>query len=208
MNPLYHKIQSVFKRDPLNKLKTFLMGEWAEESFDYLQDAKWRATEKIDGTNTRIHFNDGSYDIGGRTDNAQLHVDLVQRLQAIGHNGKGTFGGLTLYGEGYGAGIQKGGGYRDDKGFILFDVLAVESNMWLKYEDVVDIAQALDIPFAEWAFMGTLNDAIQHFAEKQNVYSFIRETEAEGWVLRPTTELRDRRGNRVITKLKVKDFPE
>lgn len=207
--PTYHKIQSVFKRDPDNHHKTFLMGEWSEESFEYLQDAKWRATEKIDGTNTRIHFNDDSYSLGGRTDNAQLHVDLVQHLQYLGHEGKGTLDGLTLYGEGYGAGIQKGGGdYRPDKGFILFDVLAVESNMWLKHEDVLDIALTLDIPVAEWAYMGSLNDAVEHFADKESVPSFIRDRDAEGWVLRPLTELRDRRGNRIITKLKVSDFPE
>ena len=31
---------------------------------------------------------------------------------------------------------------------------------------------------------------------------------AEGWVLRPSIELRDRMGKRIITKLKVTDFPE
>jgi hypothetical protein len=180
--PTYHKIQSVFKRDEANHYKTFLMDEFAEESFSYLQDANWRATEKIDGTNTRIHFNGDSYTIGGRTENAELHVDLVQHLQAIGHQGNTTLDGLTLYGEGYGAGIQKGGGnYRPDKGFILFDVLAVESNMWLKHEDVEDIAKTLDIPVAQWAWMGTLNNAVEHFASKERIPSFERDTEAEGW---------------------------
>ena len=207
--PLYPKIQSVFKRDPDNHHKTFLMDEFSEESFSYLQDAKWSATEKIDGTNTRIHFNDDSYSVGGRTENSELHVDLVSHLQHVGHEGKGTLDGLTLYGEGYGAGIQKGGGdYRPDKGFILFDVLAVESNMWLKREDVVDIASSLEIPVVQWAHIGSLNSMVEHFVNKEPVGSWERPTEAEGWVMRPLTELRDRRGNRVITKLKVRDFPD
>ena len=210
--PLYHKIQSVFKRDPENNHKTFLIGQWSEDSFRYLADNVWVATEKIDGTNTRIHISadpeaDGFY-IGGRTERADLHPDLASHLHEIGQRAD-HLAGLTLYGEGYGAGIQKGGGnYRPDKGFILFDVLAVESNMWLQREDVRDIAKQLDIPYAQTAWIGTLNDAVKWFADGRAVPSAELDGEAEGWVLRPEVELRDRRGNRVITKLKVRDFPE
>lgn len=216
--PLYHKIQSVFKRDPDNNFKTFLPGEWAEESFEYLQNNIWVATEKVDGTNVRIHIHDDevhpmSYTVGGRTEKAQLHADLESHLDIVGSRAAQTdLGGLTLYGEGYGPGIQKGGGdYREDKGFILFDVLAVESNMWLNRDDVEDIANQLHIPFAPVVWSGTLNAAIKKVASWDLpgvMKSRLKFGIMEGYVLRPVVELRDRRGRRVITKLKTKDFPK
>ena len=48
---LYHKIQSVFKRDPATNHKRFLMGEYSLPEFEYLANNEWVATEKIDGTN-------------------------------------------------------------------------------------------------------------------------------------------------------------
>ena len=52
---------------------------------------------------------------------------------------------VTLYGEGYGATIQKGGGnyISDGVNFALFDVLI--DNWWLKDPDVYGIAAALEI---------------------------------------------------------------
>jgi hypothetical protein len=206
---LYHKIQSVFKRNPEDDYKTFLMGEWADPTFGYLADLEWAATEKVDGTNMRLHVGfDGEYVIGGRSERAEIHTDLRTHMEDIGDRCFGL-AGLTLYGEGYGAGIQKGGGrYGDDKGFILFDVAWTETGMFLKSEDVRDIAWKLGLPVVSTMWSGTLTRAIDHFLQGRLVTSRISEGEAEGWVLRPQTELRNRWGERVITKLKVKDFPE
>lgn len=213
--PKYHKIMSVFDRDPDNNHKTFLMGQWAEDSFGYLSENPWAATEKIDGTNMRLHVGDTGpeapwWKIGGRTDNSQVPVPLMEHLDGIGHRTKGTdLGGLTLYGEGYGAGIQKGGGYRDNMGFILFDVMVTETGTFLQRDDVADIALKLDIPVVAAVWVGSLTEAVDWYLNPDNrISSNIREEEAEGWVLRPWTELRDRMGHRVITKMKVKDFPE
>ena len=45
----YHKIQSVFKRDPNTKFKTLLEGEYSIPEFEYLKDNEWVFTEKVDG---------------------------------------------------------------------------------------------------------------------------------------------------------------
>lgn len=221
ITPVYHKIQSVLKRDPDNNYKTFLKGQWSEPEFGYLAFADWEATEKIDGTNCRIHIRDDGYSMGGRTDNAQLHVDLVMAMDKTGaiacHQG---LHGLTLYGEGYGAGIQKGGGnYRSDKGFILFDVMVTDTGMFLERDNVEDIAQKLGINCVSVMWTGTLNMALGIFdlglttdptltsvLTSVRIQSAIKDSEAEGWVLRPTVELRNRAGKRIITKIKVKDF--
>ena len=110
---------------------------------------------------------------------------------------------MCLYGEGFGAKIQKGGGnYRKDQGFVLFDV--VIDGIFLKREDVEDIANKLDIESVPIVGYGTLEDAVK--TAKEGFCSNWGPFKAEGIVARPSVELLDRRGYRVITKIKCKDF--
>lgn len=207
--PRYHKINSVFKRDPETNHRTFLMDEFADDAFAYLYHNFWVATEKVDGMNMRIYLPPmGEPIIGGRTENAQIPSALYEHCREVGNRARASeLEGLTLYGEGYGAGIQKGGDYRPDQGFILFDVMVTDTGLWLEQENVEDIARQLDIPIVPVAHPSiTLRDAVHAFEKGRVTDSFLRKTGPEGWVLRPTIELRNRRGQRVITKLKVKDF--
>ena len=72
----YHKIQSIYKRDSANKNR-FIMGEWATPELDYLQNNIWEWTEKVDGTNVRIHWHrDAGRQFGGREDDSQLSCSL------------------------------------------------------------------------------------------------------------------------------------
>ena len=41
MTTLYHKIDSVFKRDPDTNYSTFLMSKYTTEAFEYLSKAHW-----------------------------------------------------------------------------------------------------------------------------------------------------------------------
>ena len=45
----YHKIQTVFKRDPATNFKTLLEYDWSESEFGFLADNDWVWTEKVDG---------------------------------------------------------------------------------------------------------------------------------------------------------------
>ena len=108
----YHKIQTVFKRDPDTKFKTLIEGEYSLPAFGYLANNEWVFTEKVDGTNIRVMLTD-KMAFGGKTDNAQLPAKLVERLyERFTEEGlRQQFpDGVCLYGEGYGARIQKGGG--------------------------------------------------------------------------------------------------
>lgn len=205
----YHKIQSPFYRDPDNNYKTFLVGKWSRPAFQELARDMWLATEKIDGTNMRICVPECEpTEIGGRTDKAQIHHELYTHMQEIEQRiCDADLFELTLFGEGYGAGIQKGGGdYRDDKGFILFDVQRPDG-WFLERKDVVDIAAKLRVPCVEETWSGTLVEAINWFASGKPIHSYEKgDDTAEGWVLRPRIELADRHG-RIITKLKGRDFP-
>lgn len=210
----YHKIQTVYFRDPDNKHKTLLEGVWSRPEFEYLQRNLWTWTEKIDGTNIRVMYDGDKVSYNGKTDNAEIHKDLKTYLEVnyvarlkdfhkIFPNPTEDPTAVCLYGEGYGAGIQKGGGrYQEEKQFVLFDVNI--GGWWLQRADVEDIAEKLDIKTAPIMGMGTLHQMLQT-AEK-GFDSAWGEFIAEGIVARPLTELIGRDGKRIITKIKYKDF--
>lgn len=203
----YHKIQTVFKRDPENK--TLLEGEYSTPELEYLKDNKWVFTEKVDGTNIRVMFDGLDVRFGGRTDNAQMPTFLYLRLNELFtlERMKTVFqengGNVCLFGEGYGAKIQTGCKYiSTGVDFVLFDVRVGE--WWLKREDVEDIASKLKIQTVPIRGEGTLSAMIEDVRAGFN--SWWGNFEAEGIVARPKVELTARNGERIITKIKHKDF--
>ena len=200
----YHKIQTVYKRDPATKHKTVLIGEYSLPEFAYLADCEWMFTEKVDGTNIRIGWDGTSVTFGGRTDNAQIPAFLVQRLMELfTATTMAQLAPMTLYGEGYGAKIQKGGGnYKSDGvDFVLFDVFC---GMWLERENVEDIATQLLVKAVPILGSGTLLNLKEYV--HAGFTSRWGNFQAEGIVARPIVELLNRRGERIITKLKCRDF--
>ena len=204
----YHKIQSMFKRH--EKSKKFLKDEYTTEEFEFLRGCEWNWSEKLDGTNIRIGWDgNGEYRYGGRTDEAQIPVMLLNSLQDTlpEHKVKALVKSgaeyMTLYGEGVGYKIQKGGGYNPDgHEFILFDVRV--GDFWLKRHDVMGIADQLGVRFAPTIGVGTLEEAVDYVAKGFD--SRCGDCKAEGLILRPQVEVRGRNGDRIITKLKSKDF--
>lgn len=203
----YTKINSIFKRDLKGR---FMLDDWADPAFEYLKDNTWVFTEKVDGTNVRIGWDKDTKKVsmGGRTDSAQMPVFLIDRLRALFPEEKflSLYAdcSVTLYGEGYGAKIQKvGANYNPDgQDFILFDVLIAD--FWLERHNVQDIATKLGIrtvPIIGEGPIGTAMESCQNGFHSQ-WGSFT----AEGIVLRPKTELKTRAGHRIITKIKHKDF--
>ena len=201
----YHKIPTVWKRDPENNYKTLIEGAWATPEIEYLARLDWVATEKVDGTNIRAIWDGERITFAGKTDNAQIPAPLFARLQEIftAERMKVLRGPICLYGEGYGARIQEGGGYiRDGVDFVLFDAYA---GMWLKQEDVAGIAAGMGIAVVPAIYSGPLLQIIEIVAG--GYITLIGDDRmAEGAVMRPRVELADRAGRRVITKVKTKDF--
>src|SRR6185437_2613020 len=209
----YHKIQSMFERDPEN-LKRLVIGAWTFPEFEYLANNPWDYTEKVDGTNIRVTVHQkGDILFGGKTDAASIQAPLLKRLAERFHPQERLLlekipFGATLYGEGYGARIQKGGGnYRQDQDFVLFDVLVTSEDgrqWWLRRPDIEDVAATLRLDIVPIIGRGTLHDMIE--IVKNGFKSQWGDFVAEGIVARPTTELRARGGERIITKLKHRDF--
>lgn len=180
-------------------------------------------------------LSDWSYEskICGRTEKAQIPNHLYNKLRHIlaplaGDEGEDEFFEkfneafeqvfdsaeknhteqvrISLYGEGYGVKIQKGGNYiKDDVGFILFDVKI--NGWWLDRKACEEIAQKLNIPIVPFIGYMTIPDAIEYV--KKGFKSTIAENteyDAEGLVLKTPYGLKFRNGERIITKIKTCDF--
>lgn len=205
----YHKINSIFKRDMSGNKKLLIEGDWASPEFEYLSKNIWSFTEKVDGTNIRIIINNGLITFGGRTDNALIPAQLVARLNELFLPLSDKFrevfpgGQAVLYGEGYGAKIQKcGANYRPDQDFVLFDVRV--GHFWLRRNDVHDVANKLGLLSVPIIGEGTLYDAVS--LAKEGIKSSWGDFQAEGIVARPIVEMNARDGSRIIAKIKCCDF--
>lgn len=210
----YHKIDTVFKRDPTTKHKTLLLGDWSQDAFGYLANNEWVFTEKVDGTNIRVmiapQIAGGGITFGGKTDAAQIPAFLVTKLQDRFLPQQEALSaafpdGGCLYGEGYGARIQKGGGnYRPDQDFVLFDVKV--GDWWLQRESIEETALNFGLDIVPIIGRGTLNEMIE--MARVGFNSTWGSFPSEGIVARPTVELKTRNGSRIITKIKHKDFAD
>lgn len=193
----------------------FVIGEWAEPEFDYLQNTKWEWTEKVDGTNIRVMFDGNEITFGGKSDNAQIPANLVKKLQDIflpkldlfketfSKDGEETK--VCFYGEGFGNKIQGKVGtdyLMGDVDFYLFDIKI--GDWWLERDNVKGLGEKFGLTLPVIVGYGTINEAIE--LVKKGFPSHFGTAKAEGLVLRPTTELYNRKGERIITKVKCRDF--
>lgn len=208
----YTKIETIFERD-MEGSKKLIEGKFRNETVEFLKDNQWICTEKVDGTNIGIVWDGHKVSYQGRTERAQIPAHLMNKLIEM-------FGGeineelfeqkfgempVVLFGEGYGAKIQKGGGnYRSDVSFILFDVYLPDQNLWLKRDALEDIAKTFGIDVVPVVLTGTLQEAVDFV--KQKPKSTIGAADMEGLVCKPAVDMLDRMGRRVIVKVKVRDF--
>lgn len=205
----YHKIETLFNRDPLTK--KLIEGSFRNETIEYLKDNIWEFTEKVDGTNIRIYWDGHKVTFYGRSNNAQIPSELTNRLIEL-------FGGETneelfeqkfgnkeviLFGEGYGAKIQNGRNYKDTQDFILFDV-KINDN-YQPRKAVNEIAKFFNTESVPIVFEGTIKDGI-NYVKTEPTSLISSKANMEGLVGRPKVELRDRNKDRVIVKIKVNDF--
>jgi len=227
----YQKINTLFLRDEHNII---IPDRFTCSEFIYLSGCSWECTEKIDGTNIHIDITYSSHmdenqtvhidrdiQICGRTAKASIPEHLRKRLEEIvaGADLNEIFHPvledsatncstetISIYGEGFGAKIQKGGNYiKDGVDFILFDVKV--GNWWLSREDCEKGAEALHVSIVPIIGYFTIPEAIEYV--KKGFKSTIAQNpdyDAEGLVLKTPFGLKFRNGQRIITKIKTCDF--
>jgi len=170
--------------------------------------------------------------IAGKTDNAQIPKNLLKHMQEKYPNEKilaslgleefipvdkwaehkwETYEQIpniyTIYGEGYGEGIQSGGWYiKGGNEFIVFDVKVNDIYLLTTARD--EIATKLGAPIVPFIGNFTLDEAIDFV--RKGFRSKVAENPdakmAEGLVLRPAFGLKNRMGKRLIVKVKYEDF--
>ena len=228
----YPKIDTLYERDESFKVDTTKL-----RRSEFAIPREWLVTEKIDGTNVRVSLQQecnacadtnncggpmcsGEWFVRffGRTENSQMPTFLLEHLQrtftlsglsSLWRDGQYP---ITLYGEGYGAKIQKGGGnYRrdGDVSFRLFDVLIGDT--WLSRTNVEDVAEQLGIKAVPKADLGrTLNEITQRVCG--GIGSVVGNEEgtngvlSEGVVAFTDPPLFNGQGKKLCWKLKTKDF--
>jgi hypothetical protein len=176
---LYPKIQTIFKRDDKGNI---LPEQITKPEFVAVKD--WTYTEKIDGMNMRVIFkkNDlGNWEVsfGGKTDNAQIPVNLQKYLKEHFTDKADQIGkyfeahdssarNVIIYGEGYGAGIQKGSAYSKAQKLLAFDMWI--DGWWLEPLHAKNICDELDIPFVPVLEFATVEEAIAFVKSKPKTH--------------------------------------
>ncbi len=209
----YPKINTIWKRDESNKFR-IIEGDFSKQEFANIKN--WQITEKIDGTNIRVSFHrnledDNTVRFDGKTDESQIPANLYAALQKtfsvdlLSESFKEPTSRVILYGEGYGARIQKGGGlYRKDAGFILFDVWT--DGWWLERENINDIAKNLSLESVPVLGVMDCQTAIEFVKTRPNSSISQEPKMMEGIVARSYPLMLFRNGNPIMWKLKVRDF--
>jgi hypothetical protein len=217
----YPKIETLYNRRDHLKVDSRLV---RLQEFSMINS--WLITEKIDGVNVRVSlYPSGVIEIDGRKENSTWNDSLLVYLQktftidrlsasfspqSILDN---QYPPVTLYGEGYGQKIRKGGGnYRSTPSFRLFDVRV--GDWWLNWENVQDVADKLEIEtvpvlFYNYEYLPTCLAHLQDIVPFSIVAAQENDKDdfsAEGIVARTDPLICRRNGDRIMWKLKFGDF--
>lgn len=167
------------------------LAEWKAEGH------AWQVTEKVDGSSMTVFYKDGEVGVCSR--NLELKDDgtstfwetakaegLTEKLLAIGKN-------IALQGELIGGNIQ-GNAYKvDNFQFNLYDIFDIDSQKYLKPQDVEHLASTMSIrhvPVVHSAFSMSENESsmesLLSFAEGKSLIGV--KLEREGLVFKSLTE--------------------
>ena len=214
----YTKINTLYKRDEKGNI---VIGDFSLPEFKYLYNNKWLAFEKIDGTNMSFYWDGHEMQIHGKSENSSIPSMLMDTMKNIlteeklaevfsikyDENGNEVPFMMRIYGEGYGDKIQKRGGsyIRGGNDFRVFDIKI--NGFWLDWNNVVDITKQLGLktvePFGEMTLEEAEKMVISGF---KSTIAENKELDAEGLVLRPTVQLFNRKNERIMVKIKTRDY--
>ncbi len=213
----YTKFSSPFVKDE----KYLNIDELSQE----LPIGNWIKTEKIDGTNIRIILTkpdeEGNREIliGSRKlilnkedKGSRQYLDCLKEvnLNKIKEYFEEIKSTVVIYGEGYGAGVQRGGIYAKDKNYRVFDIRIGLAYQDFEYVKKVCIDNQLNIVpifsnVDEITYQECL-ESLRHFDG-----TLINEGcggVPEGLVYKFEPVLLNKYGERLIFKIKRKDFKE
>lgn len=204
----YQKIETLYRFDNVSKKYTH---EFYNPIINYLKDCSWIVSEKIDGTNIRVHWDGHRVEWSGRTDASQLPKEVESLLQeTFGESEiifEQNFGEkeVFLFMECYGGKIQ-GGLYGGKERLIGFDVMIGDT--YLDKMIIKDIFDKFGVETVEFRVVPNLQvaiDYVMNYAEPSE-HCDDKYNEIEGLVCVPAVRLYDHQGKRIIVKIKKKDL--
>ena len=194
-----------------------------EELNQELPKGKWIKTEKIDGANIRIIITkpdeDGNREtliasrkliLNPEDKNSKQFFDCLKevnlhKLQEYFEDVNST---IIIYGEGYGAGVQKGGIYSDIKNYRVFDIRIGYAYQDFKYVQKVCMDCQLNIvPVIGYVEELNYTECINSLNDFNE--TIIKEGQGgkpEGYVYKFEPVLLNKYEERLIFKIKHKDF--
>lgn len=209
LNKLYHKIETLWKFD--SEKKEFIHGVYRNKDVEALKDYKWIFTEKVDGTNFRIIWDGYSVSFGGRTEKSEFSKKQLNFIEEhfltkdFEYAVEQVFGDkeVIIYGELFGNDIQGVGKlYSESYEFMIFDIKI--NNLFLTHDDIEDISKKLNCKHVPIIFVGTIKEALEFF--RRECRSTFSSAPLEGLVGVPYGNFLDRRGKRIIIKIKARDI--
>lgn len=211
MNKEYHKIHSLYKRDENKKI---ILGDYAKPIFKFLENCQWDFTEKVNGMNICIKWENHKLKFGNEGSDIpdlinEYYLSMILKTYKLKRFEK-AFNDKTveMYFEGYGKGIQETDGSRyipDGNSLILFDIRI--NGYWLERKNMLDIASIFELNVVPYLGHGTLMDLNEIVRRGFKSIVGNHNLVAEGIVAKPPVELLTKTGQRIITKLKYLDFP-
>lgn len=211
----YPKIRNIYYRN-MNGDKKIVQGKYSKDYLEYLANLEWEGTEKLDGMNVGLVWDGYKITFQGRTEKTAFTKEQLEYLVTnfatpeVEEVLEQQFGDSSaiFYGELVGKGIGACGAkyYADGYRFVVFDILA--NDVWYNRGAVDHFAKAIGAEIAPVLITGTLPELVEHVRQKPADSMAHDLLEAEGLVARPKIELFNNKGERIITKIKVRDVCE
>lgn len=206
----YPKIQTLYTRDENFKVTD----ELRRPEFGYINNWLWM--EKLDGSNISIHahsLGEGGAGWRGRTARSQFTREIQNHLELLVEQWKPKLlakldeyklDSIELFGEVIGPKIQNGGLYLDKIGTRFYDV-RVNNSLWLDWDQVIDYSRDLDFIKPRYGNLSTQR-IVEMVKAGFNTAEGNRMAPAEGIVAKTWVPLYNNNNDRLIWKIKTKDF--
>lgn len=229
----YQKILAPFKRET-SKSQFVNESLWSKPEFEMLKNCEWVWTAKADGTSIKLYWNGDKVQFFGHTDKSQLSkltLDYLNKTFGTSE-AESVFEGLygsnevNVYGEFCSKEMNEDYGHPDGI-FYVFDVQNATSGKWWDRNSVEKFAESFNIDAVPIMLKGTIADAVEYVKAinatwnkyfKSEIYQiskcfklycpFSNNAKLEGLVGRLPYELLDANGERIITKVKCRDYPD
>ena len=215
----YPKIKTLFlRKNPEQGRKSFIR-QGAFSSIVFPNIKNYLVTEKIDGKNIRLIFSKDKAEFKGRTDKAQFNPKEIEYLQNIINRSRRFMQEdfivgehnieVNIFAELFGYNIQKAGHLysKDHYRLAVFDFAILGDKIyWQPWEKTIEIADKLNLEVVPILDMHNIDQIVRSVSDGFNSQISENRQIAEGIVAKAYPEVFFQNGNRVMFKLKYKDF--